>query len=589
MPLRGGRREETPGKQTRKASKRRAPADADQEAPDQGEKDCSRDASAEQPHEIHSKTKKKRGKEDHASTSNSTSTIVDGDEILKRLQSLEKKKKEAISLEDFDSASKLKAEIKDLEAKLKSIGKADILSAEPRDMSNSSIRNFRISEKTIKALSEQGIQTLFPIQVATFDIIYEGYDLIARARTGTGKTLAFVLPVHEKLMRSRGQINSRGRAPEALVMVPTRELCLQVTRVWKSLGGSLEIQSVYGGAPIRQQQIALSDGIDVVIGTPGRILDLKSRGSLRLDRIKFLVLDEADQMLEIGFKDDMEEIIRSVCGDAQASNLDHQTLLFSATVPSWVQEIARNYLRADRRKDVDLVKHETLKTAPKIKHLCIACGVSARRSTIVATNVAARGLDIPEVDLVVMCHPPESSELYVHRSGRTGRAGKNGTCVMFYSPREAPDLSRIEHKTASCSQPHAAAKAACEDAFIAMEKVQPESIQLFSTLPPSARSMLTSLEGFKTFLLKSSGISMVPDVFRCIRRVMGGEPKAADSVRSIRFLKDKSGAAFDVPAEFAALFDDVAKSFEGKLVAPRIESVQVLPDLLPESAMASRF
>ena len=133
MPLRGGRSEETPGKQTRKASKRRAPADADQEARDQEEKGrCSRDASAEQPHEIHSKTKKKRGKEDHASTSNSSSTIVDGDEVLKRLQSLEKKKKEAISLEDFDSASKIKAEIKDLEAKLKTIGKSDILSGESK-------------------------------------------------------------------------------------------------------------------------------------------------------------------------------------------------------------------------------------------------------------------------------------------------------------------------------------------------------------------------------------------------------------------------------------------------------------------------
>ncbi|KAJ1469826.1 P-loop containing nucleoside triphosphate hydrolase protein [Baffinella frigidus] len=366
------------------------------------------------------------------------------------------------------------------------------------------VSHYRISSATAKALEKQGITSLFPIQVATFDHIYDGADLIARALTGTGKTLGFVLPVNERLLALQDgpRMRERGRAPLAVVMVPTRELCVQVTRVWESIAPGLQVISVYGGAPIHSQSSALRSGVDAVVGTPGRMIDLLERKALSLSSVKFLIMDEADQMLEIGFKEEMEKIIRGVCFDPDDTTKNkHQTMLFSATVPSWVQSVARKYLKGDKRKDVDLVTGQAQQTASKIRHLKISCGHNNRRATIgavidcyagrtgrtivftetkvqphgllvnnvftnilsvlydedavanrevslqgfrdgtiqclVATNVAARGLDIPEVDLVIMCHPPDSPETYVHRSGRTGRAGRSGTCIVFYGPREA--------------------------------------------------------------------------------------------------------------------------------------------------------
>jgi len=230
----------------------------------------------------------------------------------------------------------------------------------------------------------------------------------------TGKTLAYVLPINERLIAelaagggareaggaARGPSRGRGRAPSVLVVVPTRELCIQVSRVWTSVAaGRLLLVSVYGGSPMTPQQAKLRAGVDLVVGTPGRLVDLTDRADLRLSSLRVLVLDEADQMLEIGFKDDLEKLFQVVllhsilclpgrpsamherhegdsikdtketetlqtCMDTQAVIADttkhggthtHQTLLFSATLPSWVQGVARKYLRPDLRADVDLV------------------------------------------------------------------------------------------------------------------------------------------------------------------------------------------------------------------------------------------
>ena len=401
-------------------------------------------------------------------------------------------------------------------------------------------------------------------------------------------------------------------------------------------------------------------------GTPGRLLDLNKRGDLRLDRLRFLVLDEADQMLEIGFKDEMEQIFDAVYAGSSASSSreaggqakahGHQTMLFSATLPSWVQAVARKFLRADKRVDIDLVTGQALQTAPKIRHLGIASSPASRRAAVgaivgafagrsgksivftetkkeadelgsggditvatgvlhgdiaqatreqtfqafrsgrvqclVATNVAARGLDIPSVDLVVMCHPPDSVETYVHRSGRTGRAGNNGTCVVLYAQREASALAHIERRAglsferAAVPQPKDLVRAACQDLLASVSSVDSSAIELLQPLvraflqqhpnvtaesaftaamavlagvtrAPPPRSMLTSSLGFQTFLVKAGGGQQVvtaADADKLIREVLHKAPAAAGAAArgSPRLLKDRSGCLIDVPQHHVA-------------------------------------
>lgn len=336
-----------------------------------------------------------------------------------------------------------------------------------------------------------GFEEPSPIQARTIPVALTGRDIIGQAQTGTGKTAAFGVPIIEKMPAQR-------RGVQALILTPTRELAIQVSEEISKIGRHSRIKAVpiYGGQSIERQIRALRFGVDVVIGTPGRVMDHMRRGTLRLDSVAFVVLDEADEMLDMGFIEDIEWIL------AQAG-AERQTLLFSATMPEEILRLAKRYMRDPEHvtispeqltvPQVEQVFYE-VRGAQKTEALCrildmedvergiVFCrtkkgvdelteGLQGRgymaegihgdlsqtqRSRVmkgfkegslellVATDVAARGLDIPDVSHVVNYDIPQDPESYVHRIGRTGRYGKTGTAITLINYREFMQLRQIE-------------------------------------------------------------------------------------------------------------------------------------------------
>lgn len=352
-----------------------------------------------------------------------------------------------------------------------------------------SFEDLHLDRKIINALKDMGFEEPSPIQKGAIPLALEGEDLIGQAQTGTGKTAAFGIPIIQNL-------DEKNRHVQALVMSPTRELCIQVADEITKIGRTKRVRvlPVYGGQPIDRQIRSLRNGIQVVIGTPGRLLDHIRRQTISLDHVKFLVLDEADEMLDMGFVDDMEEIIKNV-------PTERQTMLFSATMPRPILSISKKYMRAPKLVAI----HKEVVTAPtidqyyyetrdKVDGLCrildttddcrmiIFCrtkkGVDelvialatrgyeaeglhgdlsqnqrdrvmkkfrqGQVDILVATDVAARGLDIDNITHVVNFDIPQDPESYVHRIGRTGRAGNTGVALTFITPREFRQLKLIE-------------------------------------------------------------------------------------------------------------------------------------------------
>ncbi|SKA77839.1 ATP-dependent RNA helicase DeaD [Paucidesulfovibrio gracilis DSM 16080] len=348
-----------------------------------------------------------------------------------------------------------------------------------------------LSETTIQALEAKGFQAPTPIQAQTIPLLLSGKtDIVGQAMTGTGKTAAFGLPIVECIPEKAGHV-------QALVLAPTRELAIQVADEIHSLKGQrrLSVVPIYGGQAMAPQLNALRRGADVVVGTPGRVLDHLRRGTLRLDHVSFLVLDEADEMCNMGFVDDVREIFSH-------AGQDRRTLLFSATMPREVLSIAAEFMADYKvinvRNEADAVPltrqifHEVM-AQDRFEALCrvidaepdfyglVFCRTKAecdrlaewlsergypaepihgdlsqprredilqrfrrRRATIlVATDVAARGIDVPDLTHVVNFAPPQSAETYVHRTGRTGRAGKEGVAVSLIAPSEFRKLMYI--------------------------------------------------------------------------------------------------------------------------------------------------
>lgn len=225
-----------------------------------------------------------------------------------------------------------------------------------------------ITEKSIEILNSNGITGLFPIQVATFDAIYSAKDVIARDLTGTGKTLAFCLPLVERLRRD--QKFGGARKPRAIILAPTRELAVQVGNELSKLKHSkneFRVALVYGGVAIDKQEQMLREGVEFIVGTTGRTIDHISRGNADLTQIETVVLDEADRMLDMGFQEDIENIMGSVIDQCDA---DPQFVLFSATIPPWVREVAKKHLH-EGYELIDLVKNLKNKTAKSVEHLAI--------------------------------------------------------------------------------------------------------------------------------------------------------------------------------------------------------------------------
>ena len=353
--------------------------------------------------------------------------------------------------------------------------------------------DFAVDERVCAALAAAGISNPFPIQELTLPLALAGADLIGQARTGTGKTLAFGIPLVQRALAADGD------GPVALVIVPTRELCLQVRDDLAAAAAQtdLEVLAVYGGKAIDVQIDALSKGVDIVVGTPGRLLDLLNRGDLTLSGVHALVLDEADEMLDLGFLPDVEQLI-------QATASQRQTLLFSATMPGAVVALARRYMNKPTfmRADVEEVRiapdtvqhffscHRMDKPAVLARilqspgrGLCVVFsrtkrmadvlveelrgqGVNAaaihsdlrqdareralksfrsgKTDVLVATEVAARGLDISDVTHVVNYDCPDDEKMYLHRIGRTGRAGAAGVAITLAVWNELARLEMIK-------------------------------------------------------------------------------------------------------------------------------------------------
>jgi superfamily II DNA/RNA helicase len=351
-------------------------------------------------------------------------------------------------------------------------------------------RDIGVDDALCTALEAKGITHPFPIQELALPLALEGHDLIGQARTGTGKTLAFGLPLLQRLDPSR-------KATQALVIVPTRELCVQVhddLQVGSELG--LSTISVYGGVPYEAQIEALTTGVHVVVGTPGRLLDHLNRGNLDLSEVRTLVLDEADEMLDMGFLPDVERLI-------QGCNTERHSMLFSATMPTEVVKLARRYLTHPTFTRADTEQHETAPNVeqhffsvhrmdkPRVlarilqspnrggayvfvrtKHMAdrlvdelegltipaVPVHGDLRQTTreknldrfrdgsadvLVCTEVAARGLDVENVTHVVNYDCPDDEKMYLHRIGRTARAGNAGVAVTFAEFNEADRLNVI--------------------------------------------------------------------------------------------------------------------------------------------------
>jgi ATP-dependent RNA helicase DeaD len=342
--------------------------------------------------------------------------------------------------------------------------------------------DLKLSKETMESISEIGFEEPTPIQISAIPLIMNGHDIMGQAQTGTGKTAAFGIPIVEKC--------KRGKNPFAIILEPTRELAVQVAQEINKIGKhkKISVLPVYGGSSLERQFKALKRGVDVVVGTPGRLIDHLHRKTLSLSDVQIVVLDEADEMLDMGFLEDMETILKETPSE-------RQTLLFSATIPQPIVNIAKRYMKSPQKlrvntKEVIIPKIKQIfyevREGDKINALSRLLDVEdpqlaivfchtkrdvdnvsteldqmgynagalhgdftqAKRDEVmnkfkggmleilVATDVAARGLDIKDVTHVINYSIPQNPDSYVHRIGRTGRAGKSGIAITFVTPRE---------------------------------------------------------------------------------------------------------------------------------------------------------
>lgn len=348
-----------------------------------------------------------------------------------------------------------------------------------------------LSKETIEALEKKGYTKPTPIQERTIPILLKGeHDVIGQAQTGTGKTACFALPILENIIPQAGT--------QAVILAPTRELAVQVTTEIKSLAGNKKVRvgTIYGGASMRDQLEELKRGLDIVVGTPGRVMDLIKRKRLNIADIQYAVLDEADEMLNMGFVEDIEFILKQ-------TPVDKKMLFFSATMPKEILRIAKTFMREYEVIEVekqqltsDLINQYYLDIHAKDRyaaikriiastpdfHGVIFCKTRAevdqlaqkvaednlggaalhgdisqdqrekiiklfkakKLSLLIATDVAARGIDVNDLNVVINYSLPQSPEIYTHRIGRTGRAGKKGTAITFLIPSESRKLRFIE-------------------------------------------------------------------------------------------------------------------------------------------------
>ena len=495
--------------------------------------------------------------------------------------------------------------------------------------------DFPLHARVQRALSQKGFAEPTPVQAESLPFSLEHRDVLGQARTGTGKTLAFGLPIAHHLEENA----SKGRSPRALVVTPTRELALQVAKELEWLAPHLRVVAVYGGTGYGKQAATLKRGADVVVATPGRAIDYLNQNILKLGDVEIAVLDEADEMLSMGFERDVETLLAAV-------PKERQTLLFSATLPKWAKRLAKEHLTHPERIDVmgeERVSYREVATEAPLRarlgilsdllHLHhgdkaiifthtkaevdkLAKELNARGhaaeaihgdlnqsqrervlgrfragqvSALVGTNVAARGLDIPEVDLVVHYRLDTETDAYQHRSGRTGRAGREGKVILLYGPKERRDVKRLEQALGRTFErgtvpdadtiqaaklksllSHAKAQSRTDkDAWkqIASELIRGEDSDTLAGIfavvlgqAPKPRSLLTGDEGWVTLELKG-GYDNPGQIVRIL--------KAAGAADVGRIVIAKRAAYADVQQEAA----------DALLQGERVSKAQSVPGL----------
>jgi len=591
------------------------------------------------------------------------------------------------------------------------------------ELSKDAVRRFVTSEERVNRLLARGIETLFPIQYRTFELVQEENDIIGRARTGTGKTLAFTLPVIERLEKSQRLDNARGRAPSVLVILPTRELAIQVADEIRLLCGDFDPRAegygtkdlrprgervafketlscicCYGGTQYEPTLNALRKGTDLIVGTPGRLIDLLERGDLKINECDSVILDEADKMLEMGFKEDVDKILAAVKEGRGDAKIQH--LLFSATLPPWVQEISRTFMKSP--KTIDVVGDEKVKTASGIQHLAMQCPFKDRARTLndvlnlyaglhgkcmvfvdkkslandlatssdiahlsqvmhgdikqsqrettlkafkdgrfrclICTDVAARGIHVDDVKLVVQYTLPDNDDTFVHRSGRTGRAGTQGTNLLFHTVYEKDDLKHLERKTGvsfnrvgvpqTSELMSSTANVVVQsiiDGTINEDTGEDDSIQAFEEASPrlddaatrliehykgcmnsavkrclfeilgvtstarESQGALSGRSGFKAYELKwnkgNETIRSKGFIFGIIRSSLGEE--YGEAVKTVCLTEDQKGAVFEVGSDYLDKFEKALKSFK-QTEELSITPVATLPKLQEDPVSGNR-
>lgn len=346
-----------------------------------------------------------------------------------------------------------------------------------------------VSPRILAALSAQGITEPVQVQAEAIPALMAGRDVVIEAQTGSGKTLAFLIPMIERLHRG-------GAGPKALIVTPTRELALQIEKVLRPLAGDMRSTVLYGGVGYATQRLALRRGVDVVVGTPGRILDMLGQGLVSLSRVEYLVLDEADEMLDAGFAPSVERIL--------GLTYEPQTVLASATMPNWVTTMVEKHTHDPVQVRIasdkaDLLEHGLLRVERDLKLQTLSKllrrmsgtaivfgrtkhGVKklnkslrqlghnsvelqgdlsqsirdramdsfrdGRSQILVATNVAARGIDVASIGLVVNFELPDSAQWLTHRIGRTARMGEAGRALTFVTPEDEPAWIKLSRQGA---------------------------------------------------------------------------------------------------------------------------------------------
>mmetsp|Transcript_71879 Transcript_71879/g.156549 ORF Transcript_71879/g.156549 Transcript_71879/m.156549 type:complete len:678 (+) Transcript_71879:146-2179(+) len=503
-----------------------------------------------------------------------------------------------------------------------------------------------LSDITKKCLKDRGFTSLLEVQHRAFQPVRSGKDTVGRAKTGCGKTLAFCLPIIEKIVADGTSSGKQGRKPLMLAMAPTRELARQIhselTTI--SVAHGLSSTCLYGGAPFGPQCDEIRKGMDCIVATPGRLLDHIKRASIDLSQCAFMVLDEADEMLSMGFQEDVEDIMSNIPKDSQK-------LLFSATMPKWVQNLIQKHLKKDHVV-VDVVGEGVENQAnSNITHQCISCSPYQRGETLadlckvhagafgktlvfadtkkecdelaqnatlvsmgagvlhgdipqttrevtmenfrsgkikllIATDVAARGLDVPNVDLVVMSKPPKDLDTYIHRSGRTARGGRHGTCIIFYSRFEEYLVRLLQNKKGipikrvGPPQPCDVVAQAARDAVKHLDNIHQDNVEAFTkvaeellaergsptfllaaslaamtgyTARIKSRSLLTSYEGAVTILLENEREMEQPTkAWYLVRQHVA--PEVSDACKAMTIVKGKKAAVFDCPQEMVHKF-----------------------------------